>query len=152
MKKFIKALLLIGLIVVTLGVLAQDKSYDLPRTDYYHAFTFTAADTVSENDSLYYVQLFLNKAEPIKYNIETKITKVDTVVTTVTLQGKVFSTDSWTDITAVSYIGTGTDTTIHYTENTTAKYYRYLRLKHDCDATQAQNYTISTALFKIWDK
>ena len=147
-----KNIFLLLIMLISLVSFSQDKQKSLNINQYYYEYSLGASDTVSNNDTLWYAQLFLNKTEPIKYDIQVKVDSLSgTPTTDISLQGKVFESDSWTNITTVSWAGTTSDTTFTYTENSTAKYYRYLRVYNDANTT-AQKYKINYIKCKIWDK
>jgi hypothetical protein len=88
-------------------------------------------DTVSVNNT-WYKEILPNKGQRLMYNIRVKITEVSAVSAgtpvAVALQGKVFDTDTYTTITTLNYRGTGTDTTLTYSEASTAQVYRYFKV------------------------
>ncbi|HRY33404.1 MAG TPA: hypothetical protein P5531_10600 [Bacteroidales bacterium] len=150
MKKFILSVTLLFLVV--LSGFAQDKICSLKSDQYYQDITFSTRDTITDNDTLYTVDYDLNKAMPVKYNVAVKLTKVSGAPLVVaSLQGKVFSTDTWTNITSVTWHGSSSDTTIKYTQNSTAQYYRFLRLQFDANTT-AQKSRLTYSKFKLWDR
>jgi hypothetical protein len=144
--KYIAALLLIASFSM---VLMSNKSKTLRDSVYYHDFNFSAGDTISNNDTTYYVDVIANKAEPLKYDI---LVDIDTVSGTntvaIVLKGKVMASDSWTDITTVNWAGTA-DTVFTFSEHSTAKYYRYWRVYFDATTT-AQKSQITDVQFKFW--
>lgn len=139
------------LLIATVG-LSQNRSVQFKPTEYFNEYSGAASDTISNNDSLFSIEYQLNKAEPVKYNVAVKLTKVSGTPRVVAkLQGKVFSADTYSDITTVTWYGTSSDTTIKYTQNSTAQYYRYFKLYFDANTT-AQKSKVTTATVKLWDK
>lgn len=139
---------------------AQDKSYSFKLNKSLNIynnyapvshFNFTEDDSIDAVDSLYSIVLTLNQTYPIKYNIRHKLDSVSgTPTTTVYLQGRVFTSDSWSAISNVYWAGTSSDTTITFTENSTAKFYRQLRIYHDADGSVTQKYNLDELEVKLW--
>jgi hypothetical protein len=171
--------LFILLILATISIMSysQDKSKTLGLQDYVYEYTLGASDTVSNNDTLWSAELLTNKIAPLLYNIKVKLTKVSgTPKSTVYLQGKLFSDDTWVNITSLTYGGTTADTTINWSNivantitgtNTVnadstitvnnvyavnAKYYRYLRVYNDARGSVAGKYRISAIKVKLWNE
>lgn len=131
---------------------AQDKAVTLNNTIYYYAYSGLAADTISNNDSIWEAQVLVNKAEPVKYSMTMKLDSVSgTIGAYIFLQGKVFDTDTYTAIDTVTWSGTSSDTTFTFSQVTTAKYYRYFKIKVD-SRTGTEKMKINYIKFKFWDK
>lgn len=145
-------LLLIAVLGIAISSIGQDKNVSFGDATWMYEFPFTTADSVSQFDTLYYVQFTTNKPSPVKYDIQVGIDKLSgTPVTAISLQGKKWAGDAWTNITTVSYGGTA-DTTINFTQVSTAQYYRMFRVLHDKVGTGAGKYKILTTKVKLWDK
>jgi hypothetical protein len=126
---------------------SQDKSKTLGLQDYVYEYTLGASDTVSNNDTLWSAELLTNKIAPLLYNIKVKLTKVSgTPKSTVYLQGKLFSDDTWVNITSLTYGGTTADTTI-VISNTTANRYRYFKI---LVSRTAGTFKVTDSQFKLW--
>jgi hypothetical protein len=69
----------------------------------------------------------------------------------VSIQGKVFTGDSWTNISTITWMGTSSDTSFLLNEISTAKYYRYWRVYFVATGT-TQKATITKCDWRIWDK
>lgn len=130
---------------------AQDKQITLGNDTWYYQFSVGAAtDTIGSSDTTYYLQWLTNKDMGLLYNVKTKLTEVSgTATVAVSIQGKVHSDDSWSNIATQTYYGAGSDTTLVFTQTSTAQFYRYFRLYYDC-TTSAQKVKISTAYIKHW--
>lgn len=91
-------------------------------------YTGVASDTVgAATVTTWNKGFFLNKGETLFYNAKVKVTdKVAGAACTVALQGKYFANDTYATITTMTWTGAGTDTTVLFTGNTTAVFYRYL--------------------------
>ena len=146
-----KIFLLLAAVFVMMTCTAQDRTITLGSDTWYYQFGVnTAADTISAFDTLYYVQALTNKSMGLLYGIQTQITEVSGAArVAVSLQGKIHSGDSWTNITTVTYYGSDSDTTINFSQTGTAVFYRYLRILYDCNTT-TQNVKINTAYVKLW--
>ena len=108
MKKF---LLIIAFVVGMFAIQAQTvKSYMYPAGTYTKTYT----------------------ADGLFYNTRVKVSDKTTGaagVGTVKLQGKYFDTDSYSDITTVTWTGVGsTDSIISFQNVSTKNYYRYLKI------------------------
>ena len=117
----------IGCFVFTNESTAQVK---LKPSTYALVYTCLAVDTVSATDTAWTYEVFVNKPTSLFYNVSTKITELTSPgKCAVSLQGKIFSDDDYTNITTYNYLGSGTDTTIVFTQNTTKQFYRYYRVR-----------------------
>jgi len=146
MKKLIGLLFLLAL---CLSSFAQDKAVTFSNNETYFDFTFDAGDTISNNDTLYSIEININQHYKSCQNVYIDIDSVSgTPTMDISLQGRVFSTDTWTTIgSAVSWAGTG-DTTFSIA-NATAKRYRLYRILFDANST-AQKAKIMDVKFKAW--
>ena len=111
-------ILFIG-ILCALTVSAQDRtvSHTLRVNHTYFDYTGVAADTVSNNADSLAVAFTLNKEYPVQYYIYLDIDTVSSSSTTIKLQGKVFSDESYTDISSVSFGGTDDTTFVFSFQN-----------------------------------
>jgi len=108
------------------------------RTFMYPAGTFTktytgvATDTLGAGQTTWGYEMEVNKPDGLFYNTLVKISDKTTGangVGTVKLQGKYFDTDTYTDITTVTWTGVGsTDSIIPFQNISTKNYYRYLKV------------------------
>jgi hypothetical protein len=76
---------------------------------------FTSADSISNNDSIYNIPFNPNSDYPYEYYIRLVLDSISGTPTldSIILQGKMFSSDSWTDIGSnQTWAGTDGDTTI----------------------------------------
>jgi hypothetical protein len=106
----------------------QDKTlgYDLTW------FTYTAPTTTyatTATDSNWYYTVLNESKGPVKYNFKITLDSISGTkqVTPVVLKAKIWPSDSWTAIDTITW-STGVDTTILFTQTTTAQYYRYWRV------------------------
>ena len=129
---------------------AQDKSVTLSDTKTFNAFNMTSADTVTNNDQLYYFEVTANSHYKQTQDWLLTLHKVSgNPRIAVLLQGKKFVTSTYTNIgSAVTWYGSTTDTTI-VISNATANRYRYYKLGLDATNT-AQKSTITKCEFKAW--
>lgn len=99
----------------------------LPVKKYIYEYKGVASDTVGVVDTVWNKAIQLNKLDGLFYNAAVKVSDATAGATCkIKLQGKVFATDTYTDITELKWTGTGTDTTFVFTGNTNKIYYRYL--------------------------
>ena len=130
MKKF---LLTIALVVGMFAMNAQTvKTYMFPAGTYTKTYTGVAADTLGVGQTTWGYEFEVNKPDGLFYNTRVKISDKTTGangVATVKLQGKYFDTDSYSDITTVTWTGVGsTDSIIPFTNVSTKNYYRYIKV------------------------
>ncbi len=130
MRNLIFVISLIGLF---LSAQAQDRSYAMPLNKisgkaYTYASTsatgdnlipaFTSSDYVDKTDSTYSIVIYPNLDNPYEYYIALKLTRTTgtatTVVDSITLQGRIFSTESYTTIRNVKWWRSTADTTIYF--------------------------------------
>ena len=151
MKKVMILLFGIALMLTSFSINAQDQSKTLKSTAYYYEFPFTSSDYVEASDT-YYVQVTSRKVEPLKYDIKVGMDSIsgDPQVA-VSIQGKVFTGDSWTNISTTTWMGTSSDTSFILTETSTAKYYRYWRVYFVATGT-TQKATITKVDWRFYDK
>jgi hypothetical protein len=130
MKKF---LLIIAFIVGVFAMQAQTvKSYMYPAGTYTKTYTGMAADTLGVGQTTWGYEMEVNKPDGLFYNTRVKVSDKTTGangVATVKLQGKYFDTDSYSDITTVTWTGVGsTDSIIPFQNVSTKNYYRYIKV------------------------
>lgn len=90
-------------------------------------YTYTSsANATTATDSTWYWTTMKESKSPVKYDMKIYIDSVSGTkqVTPVVLKAKKFITDSWTTITTVNWTN-GHDTTILFTETSTARQYRF---------------------------
>jgi hypothetical protein len=147
MKKF--GLILI-LFVISLAGFSQDKTIAFSDNITYAKVPFTAADTITQRDTLFSVVFLSNQHYTLTQDMQVKITKVSgNPRVNVVLQAKKFDADAYTTITSkLWYGGGGTDTTITLS-NATANRYRIYRVYFDANLT-AQKSLISNLEFKVY--
>jgi len=130
MKKF---LLIIAFVVGMFAMQAQTvKSYMYPAGTYTKTYTGMAADTLGVGQTTWGYEMEVNKPDGLFYNTRVKVSDKTTGangVATVKLQGKYFDTDTYSDITTVTWTGVGsTDSIIPFQNISTKNYYRYIKV------------------------
>lgn len=126
MKKFLTLCLL--LLVATFAIKAQTVPM-MAAGSYEYSYTGKAADTVTVNDTAWTNEFTVNKATPLYYNFACKILKVSAGSCTISLQGRIFGTDEYTNITTYSFAGTQADTIILFPQVSTRQFYRTYRVR-----------------------
>lgn len=130
MKNIVFFVLLLGFF---LGLTAQEKSVAMPTNKVSgEAYTFAstsvtgtnaiaafgATDYLDKTDSSYTIEIFPNLNAPFEYYIAVKLHRLTgtgtTVVDSVTLQGRIFATESYTTIRNVKWWRTTADTVIYF--------------------------------------
>jgi hypothetical protein len=104
--------------------------------------SFSSRDSVSDNDSIYWVLFNMNEDVPYDYYISHTLDSTSgTPTTTVVLQGRMFTSEAWTTITTKTWAGTTEDTTLvfsaFYTGNGTG-------------TVSSQTVTLTTADSLVW--
>jgi hypothetical protein len=107
------------------GALAVDNYFPA----YLPSAGMSLGDTVSTNHDSIAVQTFINKPQATYYNWQTKVLDVSSGgKVSVSLQGKKFNAEAFTNITTVIYYGSGNDSTINFTQETTKQFYNTYRV------------------------
>lgn len=133
-----KLFLLMCIALLTFAVSAQ-KTVKLAPNVYAFEYTGVAADSISATDTAFTYDVEVNKPNALFYNFKVKLTELSSPCTmTVSVMGKMYVDDVFTPITSGTYSGSGTDTTIIFTQNTTAQFYRYYRVKVVYGANKAK--------------
>ena len=128
MKK-IKIVIALICFVLAFSITEKATAQVLREGVYLYDYTGVSTDTVGTGATTWYKEVQPDKPQMLYYNNQLKVTKVSgSPRASIKLQGKNFSTDAYTDITTTAYYGTGTDTTINYTQVTTKQSYRYYKL------------------------
>jgi len=119
-------------LIIAIGFLASTVKAQtiLPVEKYVFSYVGVATDTVGVGTTVWNKAIQLNKLDGLFYNANIKVSDVTAGATaTIKLKGKVFGSDTYTDITTVLWKGGGTDTTIVFTSNTNKVYWRYLQFE-----------------------
>ncbi len=120
--------------VVAIAVNGQDLSRDrggLKVSEYFPYYAGVAGDTCGTTQDTMEYKWFVNKERALLYDWNVKVTeKRGRGLLTISLQGRNFSTESWTNITSTTYYGGGTDTTVKFSQQTTASavFYNHFRV------------------------
>jgi len=130
MRKFI---IMLALIAVAAMASAQDRSkhFELGRNDIFFNYTGTVADSIGVTQDTVEYKWFINKEYDLFYDVQVKVKEIrGRGLNTISLQGRTFSNDAWTNITSITYYGGGSDTTVNFTQHTTgsAVPYNHLRI------------------------
>jgi len=150
-----KYIVLIAILLLGVTGFAQDKSAVFPEESIltkggtYLDLSFGAGDTINESDT-YYIEFTSFKDYPSTQNV---YVDVDSVMgapeITVTLQGKLFSTDTYVTIDTAVTQATGSGFPGFVIENLVSNRYRYYKLLFATTATD-QQVTVEDVKFKIW--
>jgi hypothetical protein len=160
---------IIGLILIMLvasAATAQDRtvSRTLATEQTLYDYTGQAADTVglSTTDTLYF-DMVVNKNHPVLYNIQIDLEDAETLTGNydVKFYGKVFSTDSYTEIdvsnTALSgdvnlTFNSDLSALIDTTATTAAPFYRYFRIMVDGAGITAGQAKVNYVYWKFYER
>ena len=137
---------------LSIAIHAQDKSITLAPGLTLVDFDFVAADTITNNDQLYYIDVAVNKDNPLTQDCYISLDSVSgSPQIAVILQGKKFEGNDYTNIgSATTWYGSSSDTTF-VLSNASANRYRYIRIKFDATAT-AQKSLIDDVRLKVWNE
>jgi hypothetical protein len=125
-----KILFLICLVAFIFSSATAQKSIKLAPNVYAVEYTGVTADSISATDTAWTYDIQVNKANATFYNLKLKLTELSSpCIMTVSLMGKIYVDDDYTTIGSHQYLGAGTDTSLLFTQNTTAQFYRYYRVK-----------------------
>jgi len=130
---------------VALVVSGQDKKHyvgaggALSSVQYDFSYTgFKAIDSVTTNQDSVTVQFKSNKPEALYYDFKTKILETTACKVAVSLQGRKFTDDAWSNITTTQYYGGGSDTTINFSQTSTKQFYTEWRILYKFVAGKAR--------------
>jgi hypothetical protein len=118
--------------LVAIAVNGQDKSVskELNRIDCFFNYPGVTADTCGVTQDTIEYKWFVNKEYDLLYDVQCKVQEIrGRGVNTISLQGRKFSNDAWTNITSITYYGGGTDTTVNFTQHTIASVVPYNHLR-----------------------
>lgn len=149
MKKIVSLLFLFAaLIVFSASTSAQVKT----GSGNYVKFSLTSTTCVfSATDTLYSFIVLPESKVPVKYDVRTALHKTSgSPVIAVSLQSKNFDSESWSNISTVTWKGKTADTTITFQNVSTLVYKRQFRLLFDGTTATNRSY-ISECLFKFWE-
>jgi hypothetical protein len=145
MKKIIVFLMLSVLAVMAM---AQDHSVTLKGDAYYYEFNLGNSDTIIASDT-WWAQVIANKAEPVRMQVLVDMDSISGAGhDSIFLQGRVFSTDSWSAIDTGLYAHTGTGLVSVYNTDSDM-YYRCFRVYVKSTSTTGKNKIVAIKV-KIW--
>lgn len=146
MKKLI--LFLIAFICLTVAPKAQSGKSASFGTGYVVEYAGVAADSAIASVP-WSKEFTLNKEDGLFYQLQIKLAdQVAGAGAIVKLQGKVWATDTYTDIDTKRWYGGGTDSTINLVNISTKIYYRYLKVLVTQTATEAKISNVKISLKK----
>jgi hypothetical protein len=119
-----KLILLLALVAMTVNMFAAGE-VTLKADTYYYSYTGAAADT-SISGVVWNKAVIVNKATPVYYNIAVTVDEVTAGSCPVIIQGKIFDGETYTPIDTLTATS---DTTLYFTQNTTASFYRYINIQ-----------------------
>lgn len=119
-----KKLILLVALFATVCVFAANET-KLAFDSYLWSVTGVAADT-SISGKVLNKAVIVNKATPVYYNIGVTVDEVTAGSCPIIIQGKIFNEEAYTPIDTLTATS---DTTVYYTQNTTAQFYRYFNIQ-----------------------
>ena len=133
MKKFILFLVLtLAFAVSASAVTTIARTLKLNPNTYLFEYTGLATDTVGATNTTWSYEVNTNKVDGYFYDFRVKVSDLAPLAAgagTIKLQTKAFATDTYADITTITWTGVGsTDTIAPFTQITTKVYKRYVRI------------------------
>jgi len=136
-------------LILCFGFISLQAQTVLPIEKYIFSYVGISTDTVGVGTTVLNKAIQLNKLDGIFYNAKVKVSDVTAGATcTIALQGKIFSSDTYTTINTYTWYGGGTDTTVLFTSNTNKVYWRYLNFKITRTANKAKLTSIDLSIKK----
>jgi len=129
MKKLIFIITLIAVAVSASAVTTIARTLKLNPNTYLFEYTGLASDTLGLVNTTWSYEVNTNKVDGYFYDFRVKVADGTAGAATIKLQTKAFATDTYADITTVTWTGVGsTDTIAPFTQITTKVYKRYVRI------------------------
>lgn len=136
MKKLIIILVMFAFVVATYAQADKTMAANDSKGSWLYESSLGSGDTIGAGDSTWYYTVYPNKGERLYYNISINIDSVGGTggvanLVPVILQGRDLSSDSFTNIDTIAWTGSASatnDTTIRFTQETTAQFYTEYRL------------------------
>jgi len=148
MKKFV---IILTILLFSLAAWTQDKTGTIYNNLTRYDFPMTAADTISNNDTIFWVKVVYDGTYPLTQDLEITLDSVSgTPAMAIQLYGRKFDDLTWSTIgSAVNWGATSGDTTI-VISNATANRYRQFKIGFDGDGSAANKALITGIDFKAW--
>lgn len=132
MKKVILFLVLIAFAVSASAVTTIARTLKLNPNTYLFEYTGLVSDTIGTVNTTWSYEVNTNKVDGYFYDFRVKVSDLAPLAAgagTIKLQTKAFATDTYADITTITWTGVGsTDTIAPFTQITTKVYKRYVRI------------------------
>jgi hypothetical protein len=125
--------LILGMMLFSAASFAQKSStYDkaMSYTDTWFTYTMpTGTNATTTTDSTWTYTVWKESDQGVKYDFKLKLDSIGGTKqrTPVVLKAKKNLSDSWTTVTTVIWLN-GNDTTVLFTQTSTAQYYRYWQI------------------------
>lgn len=119
-----KIILLLSCIIGLVAFSTAQTNVNKTTSNYIYTYEGTALDTTGAVGTTWKKAITYEVPDACYYNTAIKLKEITAFTATVKLQGKVFNSDAYEDITTVTYTGTGTDTTIVFRQDSLKKIYR----------------------------
>ena len=134
MKKVVLLLFAFGALAINAQDLTRNgaNGSTLKSNDWSFMYTGEASDTLTTNQDSISVAWFINKPQSQFYDFYVVLDETTAGgQANISLQGKKFKDQAWTNITTTKYWGslsTGADTTILFSQTSTKQFYNYYRV------------------------
>lgn len=134
-----KLFVLFTLLLFVLNVSAQVERNDrVSKGNYYASYSAGANDTITSNDDFAYIVYDNGQFTKYYINASVKLDSIDAPEVDVTLQGRDFNHESWSDISSVTWTGTSSDTTIVTGDESSGVLYRQNRILFEHTSGEAK--------------
>jgi len=151
MKKY---LLILVMAFVALAINAQSRTTSVSLTDgqTYHLYKGVSADTCGLGTTTWYYPITTKLDFHPFYDVKLNIHRMQGTAARVACvwQARKFPDDSWTALTSTIYGGTQADTSLLYTQITTATFYREFRLSMTVSGSTRQQTRVDSLMVKYY--
>ncbi len=130
-----KLIIILGMMLIAFASTAQ-RNINKTVTVSNYAYLYNTDITLRGNDTILNYAINFQTANKYHYEIAIALDSIaSTSSASVQLQGKIWDTDSYSNIgSAIAWAGTSTDTVIKFSEQSTLQTNQYLRLVIDGDS------------------
>jgi hypothetical protein len=149
-----KLLILLVFVVVAITASAQSRtaSINLDNGQTYYLYSANAKDTCGLATTTWYHPIVTKLEFHPFYDVKLNLHRMQGTAARVACvwQARKFPDDTWTALTTTVYGGTQADTSINYTQVTTATFYREFRLAMTVSGSARQQTRVDSLMIKFY--